>query len=85
MGGTTYIFYYNDEVVKWTFKKINTTNWAPENRDLTAIITCPHPEFLLINNSPSVAATSLSYLIEKGKKMNREFFSEMEKSFFTGH
>jgi len=75
-------FHYNDEIVKWTYKRLDTSDWEPANKDLSTLITCSHPEFISIAESPSIISTSLRYLLDIGKTRNIDFFSEMEKSFF---
>jgi hypothetical protein len=77
----TISFSYHGERVNWTYKELDTSRFAPQYSDLRALVKCDHPIFIRIAQGHHLLISSLSYLLEKGRVINSEFFDAMARSF----
>jgi hypothetical protein len=76
-------FEYEGEVVTWSFQRIDTSTWV-DNKDISTQVFCEHPTFLkCFGGHPNMVATSLTYLLSKGKQVNNEFFEAMQQSYWS--
>jgi len=73
-------FQFQGQTVNWWYKEI----YIETNHDIfKAQVLCHHPVFFEVEHSTTLVGTSFGYIIDKGKRFNRAFFSMMFESYMA--